>query len=127
MAYHFLVIDDEKDILEIIEFYLKELYPNSHIETFTEPAKALTRAEKQSYDVIFTDFKMPRVNGVDLIKKIRNSEGPNKNTGVLIVTAKGDLVELELGELDNTLILDKPINKNRLAANTKIFISLNMS
>ncbi len=56
---------------------------------------------------------------------MRSGDGLNKDTGVLIVTGKGDFATLALSELENTLILDKPINNNRLAANTKIFISLN--
>lgn len=125
MAINFLVIDDEPDIREIMIFNLKEFYPNCHIDEAQDAVEALEYANSKKYDVIFSDFKMPRKNGAEFIKDIRNGTGPNKETGVLIVTAKGDLVQLQLSELDNTLILDKPINVNRLQANTKIFFSLN--
>lgn len=125
MSYKFLVIDDEADIREILTFNLRELFPNCNTDEASNGLEALDLARKNKYDVIYSDFKMPVMDGAEFIKTIRFENGPNKETGVLIVTAKGDLATLALSELENTLILDKPINTNRLVANTKIFISLN--
>lgn len=125
MALKFLVVDDEADIRDILKFNLKELYPNSSVDEAGNGLEALELANKNKYDVIYSDFKMPEMDGAEFIKKMRIENGPNKETGVLIVTAKGDLAQLALSELENTLILDKSINTNRLMANTKIFLSLN--
>lgn len=125
MAYKFLVVDDEKGIREVLTFHLAELYPNCVIDEASNGAEALNLTKYKKYDVIYTDFKMPVMDGAEFIKTVRLENGPNKETGVLIVTGKGDLATLALSELENTLILDKPINVNRLQANTKIFLSLN--
>lgn len=125
MSYKFLVVDDEPDIREILIFNLTELYPGCKCDEAADGEEALGLALVNKYDVIYSDFKMPIMDGATFIKAVRNGDGPNNDTGVLIVTAKGDLAQLELSALENTLILDKPININRLQANTKIFISLN--
>jgi CheY-like chemotaxis protein len=124
ISYNFLIVDDEPDFIEIIEFHLDAMYPKSKIITTTLPLEALEITKSNEFDVIFTDFKMPLMNGVDLIKSIRSDDNPNKGVGVIMITGKRDMAEMSLSELPYTLIHDKPFDQDKLKANIKLFISL---
>lgn len=124
MSFKFLTVDDEPDILEIIKEFLEIFYPNCEVDTALDGKEALEKAMAKKYDIVFTDFMMPNMNGAEFIRAMRESNGPNKLTSCLIITAKGDIAQLELGSLSDTLILDKPIDQNRLHSICKIFLSL---
>lgn len=62
------IIDDEPDILEMVEKYLKRS-GNFDVSSFTNPQTALSRID-QSYDIILLDIMMPQMNGLDVLKEL---------------------------------------------------------
>lgn len=125
MSYSFLIVDDESDIVEILEYYFRTQFPESKIYTANDGEQALHLSMNETFDLIITDFKMPKMCGDELIKKIRlDSKNPNRSTGILIVTARGDLADMVIEELGGALVIDKPINVKRLLANSRILLSL---
>jgi len=63
------VIDDEQDILDMIEKFLKRS-GGFTIEVFNNPLNALSRIDK-SYDIVLLDIMMPQMNGLDVLKELR--------------------------------------------------------
>jgi DNA-binding NtrC family response regulator len=84
-----LVVDDEKGISDSLSDYFKTLGYNS--ESVYSGADALTRLEQKHFDLIVTDFKMPGMNGMELIEEIRNRK---KETRVILMTG---YATIELG------------------------------
>lgn len=82
-----LIIDDELGICEIMESILEDDY---EVTTSTEPEKAINIAKKETFDLVITDFKMPKMNGMELIKRLQKI---NKNYKFIIIS--GHLVDLE--------------------------------
>jgi DNA-binding response OmpR family regulator len=66
-----LVVDDEEDILTVVEQMLQQL--NTPADSFTDPEEALRsfRANPTRYSLIISDFRMPRMSGLDFIHSIR--------------------------------------------------------
>jgi len=62
------VIDDEQDILDMIEKFLKRSGSFS-VEVFSNPINALSRIDK-SYDIVLLDIMMPQMNGLDVLKAL---------------------------------------------------------
>jgi len=62
------VIDDEQDILDMIEKFLKRS-GGFHVEVFSNPLNALSRIDK-SYDIVLLDIMMPQMNGLDVLKEL---------------------------------------------------------
>lgn len=65
------VVDDEQDILDMIEKFLKRS-DGFEVTTFNNPISALSRIDK-SYDVVLLDIMMPQKNGLEVLKELRNS------------------------------------------------------
>ncbi|MBP9566160.1 MAG: response regulator [Sulfurospirillum sp.] len=62
------VIDDEQDILDMIEKFLKRS-GSFDVTTFINPMNALS-AINDSYDVVLLDIMMPQMNGLDVLKEL---------------------------------------------------------
>lgn len=64
-----LVVDDELSMREFLEIMLKKA--GYDVENVADPEQALLRIENDSYDLVITDVLMPRMNGLELLKKIK--------------------------------------------------------
>ena len=107
---YILLVDDEKDILFLYREWLKS--DGYKIVSFDNPVDALSFLNKDddisNCSLIITDYKMPQMSGLDLIKKIREKD-LNSIIKTMIVSAyvKDDLLK------DNSYIqrIDKIIEK----------------
>lgn len=71
-----LVIDDERQIVEILQKCFEGL--GHDVTGETDPEQALKLIKDNSYDVVFTDLMMPKVTGMDIIKTIKELENDTK-------------------------------------------------
>jgi DNA-binding LytR/AlgR family response regulator len=101
-----IIIDDEPLAVKIIETYLKD-FPNIElVGTFNNPVKAIQVIENERVDAVFIDIKMPKINGLDVIK--------NSNTKVhFIITSAFREFAVESYYLDVLDYMVKPIPFNR--------------
>jgi len=105
-----LVVDDEQNSREgLSKILTKEGYT---VHTAENGKKALIEAENNEFDLIITDLRMPEMDGIEVLEKLRNK---NKNIGVVIVTAYGEvnsyLKAMNLGAFE---YLNKPIHLEEL-------------
>lgn len=109
-----LIVDDEKNIVEIIAFNLKkEGYKILKAEDGTEGVK-LTMEENP--DLILLDIMMPKMDGYEACKKIREK----KNTPIIMLTARAEEVDKVLGlELGADDYVTKPFSVRELMARVK--------
>jgi len=80
------VLDDEPRMVDILGMVLRrEGYP---VETFSEPGAALAALEKQPFDLLLTDLKMPGIDGVDVLARARELD---PELPVILITAHATL------------------------------------
>ena len=77
-----LIVDDEKEIADLIEVYLKN--ENYTVYKFYSSLEALNFIEKNMIDLAILDIMMPNISGHSLCKKIRD----NYNYPIIMLTAK---------------------------------------
>lgn len=77
-----LVVDDEPDFLEMIKLRLEA--NDYEVITASNGEEALRRAEEESPDAVLLDILMPKVDGLEVLKRIRRR---NKNLPIFIITA----------------------------------------
>ncbi|MDO5018221.1 MAG: response regulator transcription factor [Lagierella massiliensis] len=113
--YNILVCDDEKDIVDAIEFYLTE----SGYKVFKayNGKEALDLIVKDNfYDLVLVDVMMPVMDGIEFTKRVRKIS----SVPILILSAKGELQDkvggLESGADD---YITKPFDSIELLARVK--------
>lgn len=68
-----LVVDDEPDILDATRDLLALSLPDVRILTARSGAQALALMERERIDVVLTDYKMPGMDGVALLERVRRA------------------------------------------------------
>ncbi len=109
-----LIVDDEPDILEIIQYNLtKEGYT---IDTAKDGLEALDKTKVFKPDLIILDIMMPRMNGVEVCKILRSKPEYN-NTLIIFLTALSDEASQVLGlETGADDYVNKPISPKVLVS-----------
>ncbi|MBI4709698.1 MAG: sigma-54-dependent Fis family transcriptional regulator [Nitrospirae bacterium] len=79
-----LVVDDQKSIREILEIFLKS--EGFSVSAADNGMTALDIMKNDIFDLVITDMKMPKLNGIDLLRNIKEIA---PNTIVVIITAFG--------------------------------------
>jgi two-component system, OmpR family, alkaline phosphatase synthesis response regulator PhoP len=115
-----LIIDDEKDIVELISYNLeKEGF--SIIKAYDgETALRLVKLHKP--DLLILDLMLPRMSGIDICKAVRNNP-ETANLPIIMVTAKVDesdkIIGLEIGADD---YITKPFSVKELVARVRAIL-----
>ena len=105
-----LLVDDESDFLEVLSNSFK-LTQQFTVVGSTDGQDAHRRSLNQSFDVICTDFRMPKLNGAQVILAIRSGSFHAKTP---IVVLSGHIEEAQnecraLGIDKNLIFVSKPV------------------
>jgi signal transduction histidine kinase len=105
-----LLVDDEKDIREVLILPLSDL--GYHIFEAENGKEALRIFKENQPPIVLTDIKMPVMDGIELLQKIKHE---NSETEVIMITGHGDM-ELAIRSLkcEATDFITKPINADAL-------------
>ena len=114
MSKKILIVDDEKNIVDILKFNLiKEGF--STLEAY-DGEQALALAINEMPDLILLDVMLPKVDGFTVVRKLRQS----MSTPILMLTAKEEEVDKVLGlELGADDYITKPFSQRELMARIK--------
>jgi len=109
---HILVIDDEYVICKACRMILSE---KGHvIELRTNAEAGLNALEKESYDLLLLDMKLPDMDGMEVLKKICKE---NPRVGIIVMTGyatmRNAVEAMKLGAVD---YLSKPFTDDELIA-----------
>jgi CheY-like chemotaxis protein len=86
---HVLVVEDNQDILLLTSELLADLELDSSnlmISACSDGAEALEQIEKQKFDLIITDLRLPKFNGDELIRRMAAGKGLNRRTPVVLTS-----------------------------------------
>jgi PAS domain S-box-containing protein len=82
-----LLVDDEEEFMELTKIYLNKLKKNWLIKSISDPLEALKYLKtSEIYDIIISDYQMPRMTGIELLAELRNS---NHQIPFIVFTGKG--------------------------------------
>ena len=117
-----LIIDDERGIRNTLKEILAD--EGHEVEVAENGKQGLEMAQAKAYDLIFSDIKMPEMDGMEFLAKLKNGENDandaNGECPVVMITGHGDVETavqaLKLGAYDFLL---KPLDLNRILITTK--------
>lgn len=110
--YSILSVDDDMEMLDLLHEVVSQLGHDSM--TAVDGVDALEKLEENQFDIVITDISMPRMNGIELTKRIK---ADLEDTDVLVVTGYQEEYKytdvIEIGASD---FISKPFNINELEA-----------
>ncbi|MFM8595688.1 MAG: sigma-54-dependent transcriptional regulator [Flavobacteriales bacterium] len=107
---HILLIDDERAIRRALKEILE--FENCQVEEAESGSQALQLLANKSFDLIFSDIKMPHMDGIELLEQIKKL---GIDTPVVMISGHGTVETavgaIKLGAFD---FIEKPLDLNRI-------------
>jgi two-component system phosphate regulon response regulator PhoB len=118
-----LVIDDERDILELIDYNLTK---NGYIvNCVTSGEEALEKINETNFDLILLDLMLPGIDGLEICRTIK-ADRSKLHIPVVMLTAKGEEADIVAGlELGADDYMTKPFSTRVLLSRIKAVLRRN--
>ena len=111
-VYRILVVDDESDVTELLEYKLEQ--EGYRVATLNDPLAFVAKVREFEPDLILLDIMMPELSGIQLCRIIR-ADSAMRETPVIFLSARSEVEDrikgLEAGAED---YISKPFNINEL-------------
>lgn len=112
-----LIIDDDIDLLDVISYALRR--EGFNVQIAADGQQAIQRVQSSKPDVILLDLRLPKMNGLDVLRRIREAD----DIPVIVLTALNDeetiLKAFNLGADD---FVTKPFSPRQLTARIRAVI-----
>jgi len=112
-----LLIDDDVELVELLKEYLE--MESFRVQVAHDGLAGTELASQQSIDIVVLDVMMPKLNGIETLKMIRQ----HSNVPIIMLTAKGDntdrIIGLELGADD---YVPKPSSPREIVARIRAIL-----
>lgn len=110
-----LLVDDEKEILEVLEDLILITFENTEIDTALDGVDATILCSETEYDIVITDFKMSKMDGGELLQNMRKmSTSKNKATPAIVLSGFIADAEEKLSQFEAITFMTKPYNSENL-------------
>jgi DNA-binding NtrC family response regulator len=115
-----LILDDEPSVLSALRRTLRAAFPADDvvIEAFDEPEAAVLRAGEQDFDVVISDYRMPGLNGADVLQLMK---GLQPEAVRIVVSATKEILEVAdaVNRAEVFRYLAKPWQQEELVATVR--------
>lgn len=117
MRKNILIVEDEKDIIEVLRYYLEK--ENYRVHVARDGFSALESAARIVPSLVLLDLMLPQLDGIEVCKRLKSDERL-RDIPIIMVTAKAEEVDkirgLEIGADD---YVTKPFSAKELVARIK--------
>lgn len=113
-TYTILIVDDDIDMLDALKRKLERAPQfTCKIVTAQDPEAAMDELKKQRFDLVLSDYMMPKMNGVDLLALVKEN---HPNTKRVLITGISDMVVAQeaMRKAKVHFFLEKPVDKDVL-------------
>lgn len=110
-----LIIDDERSIRRTLKEILE--FENHTVEAVEDGIAGINEAKANNYDVIFCDIKMPQMDGIEVLTKLKND---GLETPIIMISGHGN-IETAVESIKNGAydFIEKPLDLNRILVTIK--------
>lgn len=118
---HLLIVDDSDDMLEFLSSSLNQQY---QIATAHDGIEALDLVSKQQFDLIISDWMMPRMDGAEFCKQVRNNPLTSHIPFIMLTAKTDDQSKVEGMDIGADAYIEKPFSVQYLEACIRNIIAL---
>ena len=104
-----LIVDDDQFIRKLIKTTLEDV-ADFDLHEASDGVQALEMAARERPALVFLDVDMPRLDGIETCRRLRDQITPGDTTIVMLTAAHGDAVEREAESAGADLFLTKPFS-----------------
>ena len=116
------LIDDDQNILASLSLALKS--EKFEVETYSDGIAGLEALKDNNFDIAILDIKMPRLDGLEVLQKLRNSS----DIPVIFLTSKDDEIDQLLGlKMGADDYITKPFSQKLLIERVKVILKRSSS
>lgn len=117
-----LIVDDQSVLRAMVRDILEEWTPPLHIQEAEGGPEALVYLERDPFDLVICDIKMPEMDGFEVVQRIRAGSA-NPDLPVIMLTAEVDPQSIARGAASGaTSYLTKPFNESDLVEAVEAFV-----
>ena len=123
-ARYVLIVDDQSTGRIILEQIIHTIDGSLRVISFSNPHEALTQCMEETPDLILTDYRMPRMNGVEFIKRVRAAHSC-KDVPVMMITIVSDRsVRHEALNAGATDFLTRPVDHHEFKTRCRNMLNI---
>ena len=104
-----LIVDDDQFIRKLIATTLEDV-SEFELHEAADGVEAIEVAHRERPSLVFLDVDMPRLNGIETCRRLREDDVTGEATIVMLTAAHGDSVERRAEEAGADLFLTKPFS-----------------
>jgi CheY-like chemotaxis protein len=104
-----LIVDDDQFIRKLIATTLEDV-SEFELHEAADGLEAIEVARRERLTLVFLDVDMPRLNGIEACRRLREDDPSGELTIVMLTAAHGDSVESEAEEAGADMFLTKPFS-----------------
>ena len=109
MTHGVLIVDDDQFIRKLIATTLEDV-SEFELHEAADGVEALEVARRERPSLVFLDVDMPRLDGIEACRRLREEDTTDEVTIVMLTAAHGDRVESEAEQAGADLFLTKPFS-----------------
>jgi len=115
-----LIVDDEFHIVNALA--LKFRSSNFRVVTAGNGREALQRIDDSKPDLVITDYQMPVMNGLDLVRTLRAARETREIPIIMLSARRQDLDEVSGGQTDVDAFMSKPFSPRAIVSQSRKLI-----
>jgi two-component system response regulator RpfG len=121
---HVVIIDDQATGRAILESIVKKISPDIICKSFADPLEALNLCKQRPPDLLITDYRMPVMDGIEVIRKFRNLNGCREVPVVVVTIIEDRDVKYTALEAGATDFLARPFDHYECQARCRNLLHL---
>ena len=112
MSERILIVDDEPDIVELLEYNLRQA--GYSVVTARDGASAMAEVRRQRPDLILLDVMLPDISGTEICRRLRK-DASTEGIPIMMITARGEEIDRVVGfELGADDYVTKPFSPREI-------------
>lgn len=122
-----MIVDDRPTARSLLMGLARSIEPGLYVESFADPQAALDRAVQQAPDLVISDYRMPGMNGIEFVSRLRSLPRLQEVPVIIVTVVEDRQIRYQALEAGATDFLTRPIDPQECRARCRNLLALRRS